>query len=135
MLGPTVIRDTLSSNLWKEMKRTTIKTLGRTWGVLQKRGGDCRSQRGQRQQDNPQNQLTWAHRGSQGLNQQPGSLHGIDIGPLHMCLGCAAWSSSGTPNSGRGAVSDSFLLLGPFPHPERPSPDLILGEVHSLTAI
>ena len=32
---------------------------------------------------NPQNQLILAHRGSQRLNQQPGSLNGTDLDSLH----------------------------------------------------
>jgi hypothetical protein len=52
------------------------------------------------QQENPQNQLTRAHRDSQTLNRQFGSLHRTDLGPRHMCYGCIAWSSFGTLNSG-----------------------------------
>lgn len=37
------------------------------------------------QQESPQRQLTWAHMGSQKHNQQPGSQHETDLGPLHMC--------------------------------------------------
>jgi hypothetical protein len=35
-------------------------------------------------QENVQNQLTWAHEGSQRLNHQPTSMHVIDLGPLLM---------------------------------------------------
>ena len=57
---------------------------------------DCRNQEGIRtSQEIPQNQLTLAHRGSQRLNHEPGSLHGTDLGPLHICNSCAAGSSCG----------------------------------------
>lgn len=39
---------------------------------------------------NPWKQLTWAHRSSQILDQQLRSLHGTDLGPLHMCDSCIA---------------------------------------------
>ena len=46
-------------------------------------------------QENPQNQLTWAHRGPQRLNPQPGSLRETDLGPLYICDSCVAWASCG----------------------------------------
>jgi hypothetical protein len=43
---------------------------------------------------------------------QSGSLHGSNLGHLHICYGCVAWCSCGTPNSASGrAVSDSFTRL------------------------
>jgi hypothetical protein len=53
-------------------------------------GKDCRSQRGQEQYKKTQNQLTWAHKGSQKLSHQPGSLHGPDLGPAPVCYSCIA---------------------------------------------
>ena len=44
-------------------------------------------------QENSQNQLTWAYRDSQNLNQQPGSLHETDIDTLHICYSYVAWPS------------------------------------------
>jgi hypothetical protein len=41
-------------------------------------------------QENLQNQLTWVHRGSQTLTCQPESMHGMDLGPLHIGNNCAA---------------------------------------------
>lgn len=62
----------------------------------------------------PQNQLTWAHRGSQRWNQLSKSLYGSNLGSLHICYGCVAWCSCGTPTSKSGDVSDSCLLWGHF---------------------
>jgi hypothetical protein len=45
-------------------------------------------------QENLQNQLTWAHGGSQRLSHQPKSMHGLDLGPLHIWNRCAAVSDS-----------------------------------------
>lgn len=36
--------------------------------------------------ENPLEQLTWTHRSSQSLNQQPGNMHGTDIDPLHISM-------------------------------------------------
>lgn len=33
------------------------------------------------------------------INQQPGSLHGTNQGPLHIFDSCVSWSSYGTPNN------------------------------------
>jgi hypothetical protein len=41
-------------------------------------------------QENPQTQLSWAHRGSQRLKQQPQILCGSELGLLDICYGCAA---------------------------------------------
>lgn len=57
------------------------------------------------------NQLTWAQRGSQRLNGQKGSLHGTELGTLHICHSYAAWSTCGTPNSGNGCCLQLFLLV------------------------
>ena len=46
-------------------------------------------------QENLQSQLTWAHRGSQRLNCQPESVHGMDLGPLYICKSYAAGSTCG----------------------------------------
>jgi hypothetical protein len=36
---------------------------------------------------------------SQSLNCHPGSLHGSNLGPLHICYSCIAWSTPVTPQS------------------------------------
>jgi hypothetical protein len=69
---------------------------------------------GQQENKFHKNQVNRADRGSQRLEQQSGSLHGSDLGPLHTCYGCVAWCFSGTPNSGSWVVSDSFAC--PFSH-------------------
>jgi hypothetical protein len=60
-----------------------------------------------------------AHRVSQRLNCQLGTMHETDPGPLHIC--CVARSSCGNPNSeSRGCLGlccllwDAFFLLGCF---------------------
>lgn len=46
-----------------------------------------------------------AHRNTQSMNQQPGSLHGEHQKPQHICVICVAWSICETPNNG---VRDSL---------------------------
>lgn len=48
---------------------------------------------------------------SQSLNCHPGSLHGSNLGPLHICYSCIVCCSYGTPNSG-GRVSLILPALG-----------------------
>ena len=36
--------------------------------------------------------------GSQRLGHQTGSMQKLDLGSLHICCKCAAWSSCGSPN-------------------------------------
>lgn len=79
---------------------THSQTLGRAWGILMR--GRERSEGARRSrapQQNLQNQLTWAYRGSQRRNLQPGSLHGSALGPLHIYNSCVGGSSCGTPNN------------------------------------
>jgi hypothetical protein len=49
--------------------------------------------------ENLLNELAWAHRGSQRLNNQLKGMGELDLGPLHICNSCAAWSSCGIPKS------------------------------------
>ena len=67
--------------------------------VEERKEGRQEPKRSRTLQENLQSQLTWVHRGSQRLNCQPESIHGIDLGPLHICNSCAAGSSCGTPTS------------------------------------
>jgi hypothetical protein len=49
------------------------------------------------------------------LNWQPVSSPGTDIGSLHICNSCVAWSSCGTLKSGcRGYLWHFYCLLGCF---------------------
>ena len=67
-------------------------------------------------QENVQNKLAWSHRGSQRLNHQPESMHGMDLGPLHICNRCAAWLHVGPLTAGARAISDFVACLWiPFP--------------------
>lgn len=65
------------------------------------------AERSRMPQGNLQIQLSWAHRSSQGLNRQPESMYGMDLGPVHVCNRCAAGSSCGTPSNKHGL----FLAL------------------------
>ena len=67
-------------------------------------------ERSRTMQENPQNQLTWAHRGSQRLNRESRSLYRSDLGPLYICYTFVAWSSCATPN-GR-IRDDAFACFG-----------------------
>ena len=79
---------------------THSQTLGRGWRILWKRERKyCRSQWGQNHKESHRTNISWSI-GAQRLNQQPVSLHGSHIGPLHMCYRCEDWSSSGTSDSG-----------------------------------
>jgi hypothetical protein len=54
-------------------------------------------------------------------NCQPESMDRTDLGPLHICNWCAAWSSWGTPNSRtQRCLWLCYLLLGSFPPIEIP---------------
>ena len=64
-------------------------------------------------QENAQNQLILADRGSQGLNHQPESKNEGDLGPQNIFKTCVVWSSDGTPNSGTMDCPD-FRTLSPY---------------------
>ena len=107
---PIVIREASSSNLCKQIQRP----IGGAQGILWKRGmNDYRRQRGQ---ENPQSQLTWAHRGSQRLTWLSQSLAGSALDPLRTCCGCLAWGFCWSFNSGSRACFWLFSQLwDPFP--------------------
>jgi hypothetical protein len=60
-----------------------------------------------------QSQLTRAHVGSQRRNHQPKSLHGLDLGSLHIGSRCAACFSCASPTTGQRAASDFTGALLP----------------------
>ena len=91
--------------------KTHSQTLGGSQRIMQRGGGKIVGAREIKDITKPQNQLTWAHRDPQSLNQQPGSLHETDLHPLHICYS-VAWSSCGNPNSGSRAVSESVSCFG-----------------------
>jgi len=85
-------------------------------------------------QENPQHQLTWAHRDSQRLNCQPRSLPETDLDPLPLYYSCVTWSSCGTPNSkNMVCLWHCYLPLGSFPHTGLSYPALIKEEISSPT--
>ena len=87
---------------------THKQTLARPREILWKRRKDYGNQR---DQGHHKSQLTCAHSDSQGLTCQPESMHGIDLGSLHICYCCVALSSRGTLTVGAGAVSDSVMCF------------------------
>jgi hypothetical protein len=92
------------SSQWKDVK-THTQTLDGTQGVLWKSWEkDWGTWRGQGDQ---LNQLTWTLGGSQGLNHQPKSEHSLDLGSLHLCSRCAAWS----PTTGKEVLPKSVACL------------------------
>ena len=83
------------------------------------------------QEWSPQNQLSRAHRGSQGRKRQTRTLHGCELGPLHP--GMVSLVFSGTPNSESGGCFWYFVCAwDPFPPIRLPPSALIWGLVPSL---
>ena len=60
-------------------------------------------------QEDQQNQLIRALGGSHRLNHQPKNIHALDLGSLHICSRCAAWSSSRSPQQLDPGLSLSLL--------------------------
>ena len=70
-----------------------------SWGILWKRGRRTAGARGVKDTRKPRETT---NTGSYWLTEKEltsGSLHRTDLGPLHRCYSCIAWSSCGTPNS------------------------------------
>lgn len=81
------------------------QTLDRTWGVLLRSGRrNLGSLKDQGFAEKLTEMASLAHGNAQSLKQLPGSLHGDDLGPLHMCQGCVAGSICGTPGGRNRAV-------------------------------
>lgn len=83
-----VIRETSSSDWLKQIQGLTAKYWAEFSEPCWREGGRIEQARGwisRTPQGNTQKQLTWAHRSSQKLDQQPGNLHGTNLNPLHMC--------------------------------------------------
>jgi hypothetical protein len=74
---------------------THSQALGKAQGILQKRTGRILGVRGVKDSTRTPTESTRAHKGSQRLNQQPGSLHGTGLGLLRVCYSCLAWTSCG----------------------------------------
>lgn len=86
-----VIRETLSSNWWKQMQKSIAKywaELGKSYRRTVKVVGGGRTMSSQR---NQRRQLTWTHRSSQTVEQELRSLRRTDLGFLHKCDRCIAW--------------------------------------------
>lgn len=65
-------------------------------------------------QEDRQSQLTWAHEATKRQNHEPKDVHGLELGPLHICSRCALWLPFVSPNY-RGWLCLCLLPLGPFP--------------------
>lgn len=104
--------------------------LGRHWKVMLRRGRrDQRSEESQESQKNPQKQLDWLAV-TQRVNQQPGKLHGADLGHLHIWACCVAWSICRIPGNGIRAVTGALTGSWKLTHAELSCPDWI--QVRSL---
>lgn len=82
--------------------------------------------------EKPMGTTNLTHKDSQSLNQYPGSLNRINLGPLHMCDNFMTWSSWRTPEMGAASIPGT-LAGSSEPIPHTPSPVLKHGEVLSLT--
>ena len=67
-------------------------------------------------QEDQQSQLTWTLGGSQRLNHQPKSIHGLDLVLPCICSKCPAWSSCDSPNNWSGGGSGAGCSLTLFPN-------------------
>lgn len=117
-----------SSRLMEEDSETHGQTLDCILGNPAKGGGIVGARGSGTLQENTQKWLAW-FMGTQSLNQQPVSLQGTDLGPLHMCDSCVAWSICGTPGSRSraipGALTGSWELI---PYTGSPCPAWIQGK-------
>ena len=84
----------------------------------------------------PKETTNLASRGSQGMDQQPGSLHGTNLviyvtvvycDRLVYCVGLLTMGAEAVPNTLTGSWE-------PIPHAELPCPALIQGGMFSLMA-
>jgi hypothetical protein len=109
-----------SSYWWKQMHRPTAKHhvvhFMKKWGIeLNKPEGSRITQ------EDLQSQLVWAHGSSQRPNYRPTSMQGLNLGPLHIHSGCAAWSSCWPLNNwSGGCLWLCCLLFDPIPLPRLP---------------
>ena len=62
-------------------------------------------------QEDQQCELTWSFGHSQRLNHQPKSIQRLDLGPLHICSRCTAWSSCGSPKMKAGPYPDFIACV------------------------
>ena len=106
-----VIKGASPSNCWKLMQRPTAKhwmELGESCG---RGGGRTEKTRGVMDVTRKPTLSYPGLWGSWRQNHQPGSRHGMNLGPLHMCNSCVAGSSCGTPKVGAGAVSQYIVCF------------------------
>ena len=66
------------------------------------------------QEQDPHNQLSKAHRGTQKLTQQTQTLSGSELGPLHVCHGCKLMFLWDFQRWEWGMSLTLFLCLGPL---------------------
>lgn len=65
------------------------------------------------------------------MNQQPGNLHGTNLGPLHTCDRCVVWSTCRTLALGAQAALGGYCK--PIPHIGLLCPALMKQELLSIT--
>ena len=85
-------------------------------------------------QEDHLSQLIWTLGGSQRLNHQPKDMPWLDLGPLHICSRCAAWSSCGSPNNWSGDYSCLCCLpVDPVPQTGPPCLASVAENVYSYS--
>jgi hypothetical protein len=86
---------------WNRCRETHRQTLDRAQESCEGVGRRIRGSGGGRNSTGrPTESITYTLGGSQRLDHQPKSIHGLDLGPLaQMCSRCMAWSSCRSPNS------------------------------------
>lgn len=109
LLSPIVIDESLLSNWWKEMERSTAKNyLDLRESYRKENGKNFWNQRGQENHKKTQRINKPRLTGIQRLDSQPGKLHGIDLGTLHIYCSCSCWN----PILRAGTISDSITCFG-----------------------
>lgn len=118
-----------SSSDWRGRSETHGQTLGQTGSPVEEREkGLEKPGASGTSQENPQKRLAWLT-GIQSLSQQPVSLHGTNVGSLHISDSSVVWSDCGLPGSGSRC---SGWLLGTYSSHWIALPSLSTGEVLSL---
>ena len=79
----------------RQTSRGVWRVLWKSWGRTLNSKENIVTEGSGTPQENLHNQVAWAHEGSQRLNHQSKSMHGLHIDPLPICSRCAAWSSCG----------------------------------------
>lgn len=100
--GPSVnvLWEALPSSQWKELRHPLLNIRWSAMSLMEElRKGLMNLKKTGYPQEDQQSQLTWTLAGHKRLNYQPNSEHGLDLGLLQICNGCATWSTFRYPNN------------------------------------